>query len=204
MDKPVNPADEEIGKNYKLSSEAVEDLVSDEAPEYSQEELNRYRSKRGFHIPEWLKVLFLKFWFTGAVCYFILWGLGMYVQGLDMMFVLAMVLGMITDLLLNNVLRFMEKIPGENNKWMLVSRKGMVGFGLNLLYGCVLVFCVYQVYVGINGVYAELTGAENTILLGVEPILFGLLCMAFDMLFIGMKRLFGKILRDAMESAKSR
>ncbi len=199
MEKTVHSAEEEIGKNYKLSSEAVEALASDETPEYSQEELNRYRSKKGFHIPEWLKIVFLKFWFSGAVCYFILWGLGMYLRGIDMLFALAVVLGMVTDLLLNNVIRFMEKLPGINNKWMVVTKKGMVGFGLNLLYGCVIIACVATAYAGIFAV----TDAMK-INIGAEPILFGLLCTGFDMLFVGMKRLFQSILQDAKNAANSR
>ncbi len=200
METPKNNAEEkDLGKNYNLKSKAVEDLADDTAPEYSEEELNRYRSKRGFHIPQWLKMVFLKFWFAGAVCYFILWGLGMYLKGIDMLFVLGVVLGMVTDLLLNNVIRFMEKLPGANDQWMLVTRKGMTGFGLNLLYGCVIIACVATAYAGIF-VLAD----AMKINVGAEPILFGLLCTAFDMLFIGMKRLFLSILQDAKNAANSR
>ena len=39
-------------------------------------------------------------------------------------------------------------------------------------------------------------------LLGVEPILYGLFCMGFDMLLIGIKRLCAAILRDAKAAAR--
>ncbi len=191
-------------KNYDLKSTAVEDLVAEEAPEYSQEELNRYRTKKGFHIPSVLKVMLLKLWFYGAVCYFIYWGLAFYIPGLiEMMFVLCAATGMVTDLLINGVLRFAEKTPGANDKWMFIPRSGVQGFALNLLYGFPLVFCVYNLYDGINRFVMLFTGRTDVIYLAVEPVLFGLFCMGFDMLFIAIKRLLGNIIRDAKAKAAS-
>ncbi len=204
MEKETNiPDSGDVSKNYDLNSQAVEDLASDTAPEYSEEELKRYRSKGGFRIPELIKILFLKFWFYGAVCYFIVWGLGYYLSVPDQVLVMAIALGMVTDLLLNNVIRFIEKLPGGNDKWLAVTHRKMIGFGLNLLYGGLMAYCVYQVYVGINTAVAILSGASEEVALPIEPLLFGLLCMAFDMLFIGIKRLFGKIIRDAKDAAAS-
>ncbi len=194
-------------KNYSLKSEAVEELVEAQegiAPEYSEEELAKYRSGGKFRIPEPVKVLFLKAWFAGAVCYFILWGLGMYIYSLiDMMFVLGIVLGMATDLLTNNVIRFIEPTPGANDKWLMFPKKGMTSYFLNIVYAIVLLLCVYSLYTGINGVYAAVTGNTEVVLLGVEPILFGVFCMGFDMLFILIKRTIGAIFADAKAKARN-
>lgn len=96
-------------KNYELKSDAVDKLLKaekGEVPEFSQEELKKYRSKGGIKLPQPVKVILLKAWFAGAVCYFILWGLGMYIYSLiDMLFIMGIVLGMVTDLLTNNVIR---------------------------------------------------------------------------------------------------
>ncbi len=193
--------DKNSEKNYTLKSEAVDELVeaqAGEAPEYSEEELAKYRSGGRFHIPEIVKILFLKAWFAGAVCYFILWGLGMYISSLiDMMFVLGVVLGMATDLLTNNVIRFIEKTPGANDKWILFPGKGMASFFFNIVYALVLLVCVYALYTGINGLYAALSGNRDVVLLGVEPVLFGVFCMGFDVLFILIRRTIGNILADA-------
>lgn len=193
--------------NYDLKSEAVEELVdaqSGEIPEYSEEELGKYRSKSKFHIPELVKITFLKAWFAGAVCYFILWGLGMYVNSLvDMLFVLGIALGMVTDLLLNNVLRFIEKTPGANEKWILVSVKGTAGFFLNILYAFLILLGVFMLYNLINSVAMMFTGDPENLLLGVEPVLFGVFCMAFDMLFLGMRRMIAGIIDDAKKAARS-
>lgn len=190
-------------KNYNLSSEAVESLASadtDPIPQYSEEELYKYRKKK-FHIPDWLKVVFIKFWFAGAVCFFISWGLP--IGGLDQLFVLSMVLGMVTDLLTNNVIRFIEPLPGANDKWLVVKSKGMVGLGLNLLLGVVVILAVYVLYFLIYSAVMAVTKSDSVVF-GVEPLLFGLLCMGVDMLFVGIKMLISSILRDAREAAKGK
>lgn len=187
-------------KNYELKSEAVDKLLDAEegnVPEFSEEELKKYRSK-GIQIPNTVKVLFLKAWFAGAVCYFILWGLGMYIYSLiDMLFIMGIVLGMVTDLMTNNVIRFIETTPGENNKWLMVSMKGMVSFFLNLVYAMVLVICVYFLYSGINLTIVAIIGNADTVPLGVEPVLYGVFYMGFDLLFVGCKNLIRRIWEDA-------
>lgn len=192
-------------KNYELKSDAVEKLLKAEkgdVPEFSEEELKKYRSKGGLKLPEPLKVVLLKAWFAGAVCYFILWGLGTYIYSIiDMLFILGIVLGLVTDLLTNNVIRFIEKTPGENDKWLMFPKKGMVSFFLNMVYALVLIVCVYALYGFLNRAIVAVTGAVDTVPLGVEPILFGVFCMAFDMLFIGCRNLLKQIISDAKEKA---
>lgn len=194
-------------QNYELKSEAVEQLVEamhDEAPQYSQEELDKYRTKRGITVPAWLKIVLLKAWFAGAVCFFMIWGLSMYVQSiLDLLVAVGIALGMVTDLLVNSILRFMEKYPGQNDKWMLFPKKTKLGsFFLNIVYGLVLVYCVYFVYTAINAVIAVETGNPEMVAMGVEPVGFGLLCMGFDLLFIGFKRMWKRILQDAKDQVQ--
>lgn len=193
-------------KNYDLKSDAVEKLVnadSQQTPTYSKEELNKYRSKKGFHIPDPLKVILIKAWFAGAVCFFFFWGLGTYISSmLDMLFILGVAMGIVTDLLTNNAIRFFEKTPGENNKWLMFPKKGTVSFFLNLVYAFVIVLCVYMLYNLINLALVSLTGSADTVPLGVEPVLFGLFCMGVDMLFVGMKQMFKRIIEDAKESAR--
>lgn len=198
---------EEINSNYELHSEAVEQLVEamqEEAPEYSQEELDRYRTKRRIQIPRWLKILLLKTWFYGMVCFFMIWGLGGYLGALlDMLVIVGVVIGMVTDLMVNAIIRFMEQYPGQNDKWILFPKKTKLGsFFLNLFYGPVLLYCVYCVYTLVNLAFVAATGREDLIAVGVEPILFGLLCMGFDTLFISIKRMFLGIISDAKDKVQ--
>ena len=192
---------------YQLHTDAVEDLVNatkESTPRYSQEELNKYRSgKTKWRFPQWLKVLGIKTWFYGAVCFFVFWGLGMYlVDQWDLYFVAAIVLGMVTDLLINHFLRFTEKLPGGNQRWIMVTKRGTAGFFMNLLYGFVLLFLVITLYQAVNTVIFTLyNGSENAPLLHVEPIGFGLAVMGADTLCVTIRNTLKKIVADAKKAA---
>ena len=179
-------------KNYELKSDAVDKLLKAEkgdVPEFSEEELRKYKTGGKFKIPNVVKVLFLKAWFAGAVCYFILWGLGFYINNLiDMLFVLGVVLGMATDLLTNN------------DKWLMFPKKGMVSFFLNMVYAIVLIICVYFLYGVINRTLIAVMGNPEQVPLGVEPVMFGIFTMGFDVLFIKCKDLMNQIIKDARRS----
>ncbi len=190
---------------YDLKTDAVDRLVdAKNAPEVSEAEIKKYTSKKKLHIPMWLKIVFVKFWFAGAVCYFFLWGLGIYLHGIDLMVVLAIGLGVVTDVLVNRSLRHFEREPGENDKWMMVTVRKFWSIFLNVLYAGVLLYCVFRTYYAINvmmGVNADVSGTQEEAMLGVEPILFGLFYLGFDMLFIIIKRTFKSIFRDAAAKA---
>lgn len=191
----------QVSDYYKLNTKSVEDLVNanpENSPPVSQEELDKYRSKGGIHLPRWLKAVGLKAWFAGSVCFFVFWGLGLYLTHfLDMMLVFAVALGMVTDLLVNSILRFAASVPGENDGWMLFPKKGLAAFFCNIGYAFVLLGCVYGLYQLLNGAIVALTGQTDSVPVGVEPILFGLFYTGFDLLFLGMKHLARRILDDA-------
>ena len=178
---------------YKLNTKAVDDLVSaNEAnsPKVSEAELRSYKSGPKLKIADWVKIVFIKAWFAGAVCFFFMWGLGNYLADqLDMLFVTGTALGIVTDILTNNVLRFISKTQGGYDKWMMFPQKGWVSFPLNILYGYVILFLVVILYNVINITIIHFTGAVDTVPLGVEPILFGVFCMGFDVLLIKIKHL---------------
>lgn len=187
---------------YKLNTRAVEDLVTaDESnsPQVTEEELRAYRSGPKRRIPGWVKILFVKFWFAAATCFFFIWGLGGYLADLlDLLFVTGMALGIVTDLLTNPVLRFFERTPGDHSRWMMIPKKGYISFPLNILYAYVVLFMVFMLYNGINFACLWITGTENVIFLGVEPVLFGLFYLGFDLLFIQIKERIAGHLQAAM------
>ena len=65
-----------------------------------------------------------------------------------------------------------------------------------------IVITVYMTYNTINFVLLSASGNTDTLPLGVEPVLFGVFCMAYDLLFVGCKRLASGILRDAKAAAQ--
>lgn len=188
--RPGRPEVEKETEYYKLKTQAVDDLVNaneENSPPVSEEELRAYRSGPKRKIADWVKMLFIKFWFAGAVCFFFIWGLGGFLRSeLDLLAVTGLALGVVTDLMVNPILRFFEKTKGENARWMMVTRKTYSGLFLNILYALVVLFLVYLLYNVINLAAMKLTGGENVVL-GVEPVLFGLFYLGFDLLLLKVK-----------------
>ena len=202
-----NQQNETQNNAYKLNTDAVDRLVNADKKEYPKTKTDpgkQYKSK-GFldKIPDPVKAIFIKFWFNGAVCFFIFWGLGMYIwDTIDMIFVLGIVLGMVTDILVNNAFRFFAITPGSNDKWMMFPKKKFWTFFTNIIYAFLVLCVVVWIYNTINVIGNSINGTTGEMILGVEPVLFGLFYVAVDMLFIGMKNLFIRIIADAKEKTK--
>lgn len=197
------PEVEKQSEYYRLKTDAVNDLVTaneENSPEVSDAELRAYRSGPKMDVADWVKVLFIKFWFAGAVCFFFIWGLGgLLGSELDILFITGLALGVVTDLMTNPVLRFFEKRKGENDRWMMVARKTYSGLFLNIVHAYAVLFLVYLLYNAINLAAAKATGAADRVVLGVEPILFGLFCLGFDLLLIQAKHAIRRIIHGAVK-----
>ena len=185
-------------KNYSLKSDAINRLANADKMEIPSNKNTadpgkQYRSNFLDKIPSPIKALFIKFWFSGAVCFFILWGLGI-ANSLDALIVASIVLGLVADILVNNILRFIEIIPNENAKWIMFPQKKFWTLPANILYALVVFFSVRSLYILINSV-----GHSLGFYLGVEPILFGIFYTSFDLLFVGMKNLVKNIVQDAKD-----
>ena len=194
---------------YELKTQAVEDLVTADvgnSPKVSEEELRKYRSGPKLRLRDWVKAVLIKWWFAAACCFFFYWGLGTAVPNTEnLLLILGVGLGMVTNLLTNNVLRYWAKSPGANDRWITVNRKGAPGLFLSILYGFLILGCVILTYNGVNAAILALTkGPADSIPLGVGPILFGAFATGWDFLFLAMKRTGKKMLADAKASGKSK
>ena len=188
--------------SYELKTDAVERLTRAHSTTEFKSTLKdpgkQYRSSVLDRLPAWLKAVFMKFWFNGAVCYFIYWGLGLFVASLEnMILILALVLGMVTDILVNNAFRFFATTPGSNDKWMMFPKKKLANLFFNVAYAFVVLISVVWLYNSINGMLNAARGTVGEVYLGVEPIMFGLFYVLIDLMFIGIKNLTASIVRDA-------
>ncbi len=193
--------EERIENYYDLKTEAVQRLLNADKKEYpkSKKDPGRaYRSSFIDKIPSWILALFVKFWFSGAVCYFIFWGLGLYIGNMeDMIVIFALVLGIVTDIMVNNVFRFFETYKGQNTKWMMFPQKGWWTFILNVPYAFVVLLGVMWFYQLLNTGLNMMNGSVGVMYVGVEPLLFGLAYMGVDVLLVMMKNLIISIVADA-------
>ncbi|MBO7354331.1 MAG: hypothetical protein J6U61_08780, partial [Lachnospiraceae bacterium] len=140
---------------------------------------------------------------SGAICFFFYFGLGTYLKDtLDQMFVLGAAMGILTDLLTNHMLTFIEKTERQNDRYKMVTVRKFWSLFLNIPYAFVILACVVYLYNLINVLVINVKGIEDTVALPVEPVLFGLFWLGFDLLFIGMKRLLTSIFRDAAKTAR--
>ena len=196
---------EEKGEDlYRIKAAAVEDLVNankENTPSYSEEELKKYRSKSRLNINPVFKALFIKFWFSGVVCYFFIWGLGMYIpSNLDLYFVTAIGMGFVKDILENNLYRFVANPEGSNDRWMMFPKKSYMSLVFNVLYAILVTGCVYFTYQGIN--FVGTSGNNDRVVFGVEPIFFGIFYMGFELLFLWMKHMAVRIIADAKKKVE--
>ncbi len=193
-------------EDYTEKSRAIETLVTaseENTGEYTEEELSRYRSKSRFSLPPSSKALLLKFWFSGAVCYFFVWGLGLYIpSSLDLYFATSLGMGFVKDILENNFLRFIAERKGANDRWMMWPKKSFGSLILNVLHSFSVVFLVYLTYTMINVLLLKLTKRSGVVLFAMEPLTFGLFFLGYDLLLIRMKHLLMKIVKDAENKAK--
>lgn len=164
-------------------------------------EFDPYKNDFLSKIPVWLKALFIKFWFAGCVCYFVLMGLGTYISDeLDKLVLAGVVLGLVTDLMVNPIYRFLETDRKEYNNYMMFPFpfKAFWTFFTNIIYYIVVALVVLGMYSGMNMLINLISGApENYVSLAVEPLLYGAFCVIADMALIGIKDLIVYLVKRA-------
>lgn len=155
--------------------------------------------KKKKKLPPWVKAVLVKLWVAGAVYFFIGWGLFLNTTDqLDLTLLLGLALGAVTDLMVNRIFFSMERGKGEYHSFMMFPQRKYAGFLLNILYGIVLCFFVAYTYHIINVAAIHIYHLpETSVVLGAEPLLFGVFCMTYDMLFLQIKKIF--INRKAMK-----
>ena len=205
MPEERKTAQETAAAYYGLEKNAVEELAganSANSPAVSREELKKYRGRKKLSVPDTLKALFAKFWFAAAVCFFFMWGLSI-PNALDLLVVLSLAGGLVTDLLTNGTLRLLAKTEGQFDRFMMwPGRKKLITLPLNVLHSALVTVLVYLFYNVLNTLLIRLLSLpEDSVPLGVEPILFGLFYLGFDLLIILVKNTLVRIVNDAKKKA---
>lgn len=214
--KKKNIKETTIENYYDLKVDKIDELVAalkDETPETAANDLTMFISdctgdddrknykrngkKKEFDpyktdflgkVPVWIKAIFIKWWFAGLVCYFIMWGLQSVTNDLDRLVLTGIVLGLVVELFVNPVFRYMERDGGEYDPYIMFPFpfKSYWTFFTNILYYVII-------GVGVNFIYFGL--GELNVVYGVEPLLFGTFCVIVDMAFIGIKDLIVHLVR---------
>lgn len=212
---------EENTNYYDLKTDAVNSLVDalNEEPKeetisvhkkYIQnkekEQPNPYKLDKLALIPTWIKAFFIKFWVAGAICYFFIWGLGIYIQAtLDMLFVTAFATGIIVDLLVTPAMLYFESDKKEWHPYILVPVPGKKLWSLliNIPVAFLEVGVIFLIYSEINILLVDIKNLPSgSTPLAVEPLLFGLLYLIIDIIIISIKNLFIKVIKKIKNKNK--
>ncbi len=207
MAKKTNRRDYEKAKEaasyYELKTRAVDELVNTNVTNVkpvSEAELHKYRSRSRFAIPMWGKVILIKWWLAAIVCWFFIFGLAI-ADALDQLVVAGIGLGVVTDLVTNNLIRWMASPQGANEKWLMVPKRRFISLPLNIVYALVLCGLTYRTYTAVNTLAARWTADPDNPLLPVGPIGFGLIVLGWDLVLNGFRRGILGIVRDARQNA---
>lgn len=218
-----------IENYYDLKTDKVDELVAALKGELNEEEAEpvstnieeitgeapkaKPGSKKAFfnpyghdflaRIPVWVKAFFIKFWFAGCVCYFVLMGLGIYITNeLDKLVLAGAILGLVTDIMVNPIFVFLETDDKEYDDYIMFPFpfKAYWTFLTNVVYYIVVALVVLGMYTGLNLLVNAIFGVpEHYVSVGVEPLLYGVFCVLADMAFIGIKDLIVHLVKRAKE-----
>lgn len=204
--RPTPKKSDTTSQYYDLKVDAVNDLVdalhSDPNIPLTEEEKknpdtpNPYKRDFISKLPTWVKMFFIKFWIGGAFCFFIYMGLTIYIKNLeDTILLSGIILGVITDWMINSAMLHFETDRLEYHPYMLVpvSCKKMWTVLINIPYGLVEVFSIYGIYRLLNTYIFDTK-------LSVEPLLYGVLYLLVDMFFISIKNFIVWIVRKIKSS----
>ena len=178
--------------DYKKSK--IEEEIA-EKQKNQQEELDKdldpYKIDKLAGLPSWLVVFLLKWWFAGAIYYFAWMGIfAISEDGSTEALIGGVILGACMDILVNRIIRFIEREDGANEKFILIRTKKFHSFVLNMIY-CVLVSFFITFGIGnLVGLVAKLFGHTGEI--GLEPISFGLMFFGIDWVCLKIKHLINK------------
>ena len=220
MAKKKHVQETTIENYYDLKTDKIDELVAalkgddlddTEAPTTDIEEItgetvnSKSRKKRNFDpyrrdklasIPVWLKAIFIKWWFAGAVCYFVNMGLGLYIPSfIDLMILDGLLYGVLVDIIVNPLFRMMESDKREFDYYTMFPFpvKHFWTFFANMFYYVIVFFGVMLCYAGVN---------EFITFAAVEPLLFGVFAVIVDMALIGIKDLIVFLVKKAMRKEK--
>ena len=122
----------------------------------NKQEFNPYNSDFLDKIPDWIKVLFLKYWVVAATLFF--FGIGnplIQTQGINfgesqaiaLFFGIALGLAIFNEYIIKNLINLMQNDRNNVKIFNLINLKGVISFVANLFYALVISFPLISILV---------------------------------------------------------
>ena len=163
------------------------------------EEFNPYDVDKSSKFPFWLKTTLLKYWFFGAVYFFV--GFGMGVVGETLVLAAGIIGGVFYDLVINKIIMLWESDKKEGKHFSMVLSKKYYSMIVNTLY-LVVVFFIVGTLVGVLGNFTS-NVLNWTFTIGSEPFTFALLVIIIDSICLLIKYFISKLIKKIKDNKKT-
>lgn len=186
-------------ENKTNNVDEVQEIIN-----YDDYKQDPYAIDKASKIPDIIKALFIKFWFAGAVYYFVGWGITLVnIDQIDTVVILGLIMGLVTDLMVNHIFRLIEKDNENLHKYMFFGRKKWYSVFINIAYSIVLCAIIAYTYHFINVTIVLKQGLpEGTIVLGAEPLLYGLFYIVYDIIILLVRNLIVNAIRKRNDNGE--
>ena len=168
------------GKQPEVKVEVNEPVTN----KYDPKEIEKYQ-KNGFlsKIPYWVKAILMKYWFFGAIIFFMMMGIPGLASSLKYV-VAGIAGGAIIDVACNNILLLIETNKHEARHFMICpkSKHGVLSLFINVLYGLALFTATAYTCDAIIKLYKD-----GTFWLFQEPLTIALILSIYDGVVLGIK-----------------
>lgn len=152
----------------------------------TEETLHPYRMGFFSKLPEGLKINVLKWWCFGATYYFVGFGMPSVMNSvIDTIFTLGLVLGLVFTFVISFLVNGVSSSEEIYNKHYAIRSKSPLRILYNVFYSWILIIFVAMTYQVVNSINNMIMGyGEGVIEIGVEPILYGVVVLFYDMVLI--------------------
>ena len=170
-----------------MNNQEVEEKKLKYEDEISMDDLHAYK-QQGFlaRVPYWIKAVLLKYWFYGAICFFVLMGLGASgAIGENGAIICGLIAGLVFDFIVYGIFRLMDSDKKESRYYVMYKTKKVWSVFINIPYQLLIFILGMWIMTSIVATYQD--PVHNWFL--QEPFSQALVLTALDAVFVLIKNL---------------
>ena len=162
-----------------------------------EKEIKEYQKPNFFSkIPYGVKAELIKYWFYGALFFFI--GMGMSVQGEMLALLGGLIGGVVFDFMYGNILLIIETEKGQHDDYIIYKSKKIYSLVFNILFEFAVFFATAYICIAIVSTYDE-----RDIWLFQEPLSQALVALLVDGVLLLIKFVIKKIVIKCKDKKRS-
>ncbi len=156
-------------------------------------EMDPYAIDKLHKVPFWLKVLFLKYWFYGALNFYTL--IGIYASDTNWQWraiFTGLIGGAFHDVVINKIILLWETDKHEGQHFTMMLSKKYISFIVNIIYFVVVMVISYILINWLGFIFNE--KLKVNFVPGQEPFSFALIILIVDGIFLIIKYIIKRII----------